>query len=403
MLDRLVARRPIGIWLALAAGAVSLLVGGGGQLLSLFDWDLAHELGFQEHSLRSPDLAQRVLAHIEWGSAAADALLAAPLFAVGLTGILCRRRWGRTSLMMAAICWIYMFIVYTAQRLTLAFRADIGIWSDYAGLIGAFSLIALIPGGLIIWGLAANVDRFSPPPLNSHRLRRRADGLEPFAVEAGIICAGQVLRAAWDVWLRGRWHWNVRRGEADRPLAGEALVPGGKSACRAISINLPQQDVWPWVAQFARGAGYYSWDFLDNRGYRHADYLIDNPPPAEGDWNKDIGRIRYLAPGEELVWYDETVFLGIKTPVVMTFRLDPDPDGTTRLQYRITFAIPQDTWRGRLAVKIALVMDRVMSMEMLLRIKLLAETHGERDASREDNRALAPHQRSPWRPAGNAL
>ena len=108
-------------------------------------------------------------------------------------------------------------------------------------------------------------------------LRRRQDGLEPFFLEDLLICTGQVLRTVPQVWIGKRLNWNTRPEELTRRMTGDELVKGAITAHRAITIERPPEKVWPWIAQFGRGAGYYSWDFLDNRGHRHADYLLDVP------------------------------------------------------------------------------------------------------------------------------
>ncbi len=399
MVTRMIGRRPLGIRIALFAMLFCLFVAGGGQILSLADWDLALRLQLQENDPNSSDIVQRVLAQVEWGVCVADVFLVLPLFTVGLVGVILRRRWGMIAGMMGAICWIYMFVAYTAQRCALVFRGGMGQWSDYSGIIGAFALLCLVPCSLIIWGLGANADRFAVPRPHSHMLRRRQDGLEPFFLGELLICIGQVLRTIPEVWNGKSLSWNTRPEEPARPMTGDRLVAGAIAAHRAITINRPPEKVWPWIAQFGRGAGYYSWDFLDNRGHRHADYLLDIPKPRVGDWNKDIGRIHHVEAGRELVWYDEPDFFGIKTPFAMTFCLDPEPHRATRLHFRIAFGLPQTSLRARLALRVGLLMDHVMSAEMLRRLKLLIETSEERVASGEINQSLAPHQRSPWQPA----
>lgn len=56
--------------------------------------------------------------------------------------------------------------------------------------------------------------------------------------------------------------------EASRPLPGDELIaqPIG-SFTHAITIQRPPRDVWPWLVQMGAGsrAGWYSYDFLDNR------------------------------------------------------------------------------------------------------------------------------------------
>jgi hypothetical protein len=132
---RIIGRHPLGIWISLFCMLFCALVGGGGQVLSLLNWDLAMRLQLQENDPNSADIVHRVLARVEWGVCVADALLVAPLFTVGLAGVLLRRRWGQVAGMMASVCWVYMFLVYAAQRYALVFRGGMGKWSDYAGIV----------------------------------------------------------------------------------------------------------------------------------------------------------------------------------------------------------------------------------------------------------------------------
>jgi hypothetical protein len=395
---RIVLNHPLGIWIALVSLVFCLLVGGSGQVLSLLDWDLAMRLQLQENDPGAADILQRVLAHVEWGVCVGDVVLVVPLFIVALAGVLCRRWWGFVTGMMATICWAYMFLIYTAQRYALVFRGGLAQWSEYAGFIGAFAVLALIPCLLIIWGLGANADRFAVPRSNSHMLHRKQDGLEPFFLEELLICTGQVLRTIPQTLIRMDLNWNTRPEELKRRNPGDEMVPGAISVHRAITIERPPEKVWPWMAQFGRGAGYYSWDFLDNPCYRHADYLLGVPEPKLGDWNKDLGTICHLARGAELVWYDEPDFFGMKVPLAMTFLLDPEPGEASRLQFCLSLGLPQTSVRARLALRIGLLMDQVMSTEMLRRLKTLVETYEERVTNDEINRSLGPHQRSPWRP-----
>lgn len=400
LMRHIVGGRPVGLWMALFCMLVCIVLGGGGQALSFVNWDAAMRLGFQENDPNDPDITERILAHVEWGVSAGDTLISLPLFLVGLAGLIFRRSWGMVAAMMAAASWVYMFAVYGMQRYSLAHRDHLVEWEDYTGIIAAFALLALVPCLLIIWGLGANADRFAISRPHSHILRRKEDVLEPFFFEDFLICTWQVLRTIPQVWIGRRLNWNVSREEVNRKLAGDEFAEGSTAANRAITIDRPPQDVWPWIARFGRGAGFYTWDFLDNRGHRHPDYVIDGPEPAIGDWSEGIGKICYIETGRELVWYAEPEFLGIKPPLVVNFRMDPVADGATRVHFRFSFVFPK-TIRGRIALRIGLLMDHVMSTEMLRRLKVLIETYEERCQNGETNRHRAPHQKSPWRPAAS--
>ena len=51
-------------------------------------------------------------------------------------------------------------------------------------------------------------------------------------------------------------------------MPGDGILGAGvSSTTRAISIDAPATQVWPWLAQLGYGrAGWYSYDWLDNDG-----------------------------------------------------------------------------------------------------------------------------------------
>ena len=82
----------------------------------------------------------------------------------------------------------------------------------------------------------------------------------------------------------------------------------------------------------------------------------------------------------------------------MTFHLDPEGTVAPRLLFRMVTGLPRQGLKGRLARRVILLMDQVMSAERLRRLKLLIETYETRLAAGEINRALAPHQKAAWGP-----
>ncbi len=63
------------------------------------------------------------------------------------------------------------------------------------------------------------------------------------------------------------WHlkWGARGMEAREPLPGDELVEHPRLvSTRAITINAPAGDVWPWLAQLGQGrGGFYSYSRLE--------------------------------------------------------------------------------------------------------------------------------------------
>jgi hypothetical protein len=72
--------------------------------------------------------------------------------------------------------------------------------------------------------------------------------------------------------------------EERRPLPGDDLVPSPLwEATRAVSIDAPAVEVWPWVAQMGYGrGGWYGWNPLE-REDTGVGRLLDEAPPRVGD------------------------------------------------------------------------------------------------------------------------
>jgi hypothetical protein len=74
-------------------------------------------------------------------------------------------------------------------------------------------------------------------------------------------------------WVRHRLRtWGATPEEVGGPYPGAEVVPEGKrSPTVAVTIDAPPEKIWPWLVQMGwdRG-GWYSWDLLDNAGWRSA-------------------------------------------------------------------------------------------------------------------------------------
>jgi hypothetical protein len=114
----------------------------------------------------------------------------------------------------------------------------------------------------------------------------------------------------------------VTRALPGDDLAGESSV----GSTRAVTIDAPAEDVWPWLVQIGYGrGGFYSYDWLENAfvglfggtpGYRSAarilpehqrvnlgDYIPAAPPDVMGGRLVDMARWKVLAvePNRALV------------------------------------------------------------------------------------------------------
>jgi hypothetical protein len=70
-------------------------------------------------------------------------------------------------------------------------------------------------------------------------------------------------------------------------MPGDEIVPKASfNGTRAITIDAPPEEVWPWIVQIGyRRAGFYTYALLDNAGYESADRILgEYQHPKIGDW-----------------------------------------------------------------------------------------------------------------------
>jgi hypothetical protein len=175
---------------------------------------------------------------------------------------------------------------------------------------------------------------------------------------------------------RRHLRWGATDEEFRAGMPGDALVPGPHfKATRALTIDAPPEQVWPWLMQVGYGrAGFYSYDFLDNLGRPSADVILPdwqtnavgsvtapmaNPPTVETSFV-----VAELDPGRSVVWS--------KPDSTWTWLLTPLPGDRTRLvtrlkqRYRLGLGLP-------VTVILAEFGDFPMMRKMLLGIKRRAE------------------------------
>src|SRR6185312_12202806 len=85
----------------------------------------------------------------------------------------------------------------------------------------------------------------------------------------GLLAVAGIYAKVWRPW---QLTWGAKPEEVARSLPGDDLVSSPTfNATRAISIDAPPEQVWPWLVQVGVGrAGWYSYDLLDNLGRRSA-------------------------------------------------------------------------------------------------------------------------------------
>ena len=194
----------------------------------------------------------------------------------------------------------------------------------------------------------------------------------------GLRCTFLVLSTALAVlgYLRIRpaiLTWGATGAEAVGPLPGDELLPADGASTRAIDIDAPPDDVWPWLAQmgpFPRG-GAYTYDWIENLlglNMHSVDRVLPEfQSPQVGD-TIELGsnrmRLELVEPRRALAWRSDD------GNWVWTFVLE-DRGGRTRLTSRNRFRLPS------LARRVAMLpmepASLVMERRMLREIKRLSE------------------------------
>ena len=83
------------------------------------------------------------------------------------------------------------------------------------------------------------------------------------------------VAAGWFALVRLTEQWGTLPGENDASMPGDALiVDPALHATRAIVMDAPNDEVFPWLVQMGPGrAGWYSYDWIDNKGKPSAEII----------------------------------------------------------------------------------------------------------------------------------
>ena len=193
---------------------------------------------------------------------------------------------------------------------------------------------------------------------------------------AGLLAV--VLLLSW--YGRRSESWGASAEEVEAQMTGDEWLEPGPGArvrmTRATSVDATAERLWPWIAQIGRGAGWCSYDRLDNGGRASARHIVGwIPAPRVGD-SAAIGYLRHVEPGRELVWWLPGIrFLGARFRGVTLYRLVPEGD-----RCRLVVRIQADAHglAGRFACWLFRVIDGFMARRQLVEIRRRAESYGDR-------------------------
>ncbi|MCP4219033.1 MAG: hypothetical protein GY765_30645 [bacterium] len=143
ILQKNTGRRPLGVWLAIIALLLLLVIGFGGQAYSLMDWDGAVDMGLQNDRF-SGDSVERTLAKVEKGVCIADMIWPLPILLLALFGLFKRKFYGFAAGLMGLSIGGYFPLFFLFQRWdthleTVILALCLFALPSYLGIIGLWS------------------------------------------------------------------------------------------------------------------------------------------------------------------------------------------------------------------------------------------------------------------------
>jgi hypothetical protein len=188
------------------------------------------------------------------------------------------------------------------------------------GLFGAVRGIGVMLGGSLALNIVAAASVLAT-------VRAVAQGRKPHRVAFAGTLATLVYALRVRPWLLA---WGATEDEPQRSLPGDELVsdPGNEST-RAVTIEAPVEEVWPWLAQIGQDrGGFYSYEWLENL----AGCRMRNADRIHPEWQeRDVGETVFLHPanGLKVALFEPKRVLALKG--WGAFVLEPLDERRTRL------------------------------------------------------------------------
>jgi hypothetical protein len=195
---------------------------------------------------------------------------------------------------------------------------------------------------------------------------------------AGLLVAALLVPVLYRRYLRRPvLSWGATPDEADRRLPGDELLEHADLvSTRAVSIDAPARDVWPWLVQMGPGrAGAYTYDWIENLfglNMHSSDRIV---PEWQHLQTGEILRAKPDQPGMRVELLEPEHVLSLRSEAgdwVWTFALE-ERGGTTRLLSRNRIATGGGSAGQRLGMLVMEPGSLVMERKMLLGIKQRAE------------------------------
>ena len=174
--------------------------------------------------------------------------------------------------------------------------------------------------------------------------------------------------------------WGSTPDELTVRFPGDEYLEDGPEArtmtTRAISISAPPEAVWPCLIQMGRGAGWYSYDRIDNGGKESARHIVSWIPPVRIGDASAIGWLRNLESDRSLTWWLPGERIpGTTMRMVVDIRLDSEGHGS-RLMMRVSGDATGTV--GTFVMRSFEAVDSIMAIRQLKSMKARVQAFGVR-------------------------
>lgn len=177
--------------------------------------------------------------------------------------------------------------------------------------------------------------------------------------------------------------WGATDDEVRGAMPGDDLVSDPSFVTtRAITIDAPPEDVWPWIVQIGFGrAGFYSYDLLDNAGRPSADRVLDEfQSPTVGDWIPMAAKVNETTAFKVRSFEHGSWMLWEKPHSTWAWTLTRLAGGRTRLVTRLK---DRYDWTSPGLAILSVVLFEFGDYPMMRKLLLGIRTRAEALASRE--------------------
>ena len=177
-------------------------------------------------------------------------------------------------------------------------------------------------------------------------------------------------------WLRElQMTWGATAEEEGRYMAGDELLEDPElDATRAVEIEAPPEQVWPWLVQMGwKKAGLYSFGRLDNGGMPSAERIVPEYQNLKvGDSILPSLKVVEMEPNRSMLWvFQERA--GPWKNATRSWGLYETDDGHTRLVSRLRQEYSFDSFRDTFSWILLDPMEICMTRMTLLGIKRRVE------------------------------